>query len=79
MSRTETSPAPPDLRRPVRISAVVSLAALAAAGLSGLIAADGGWGAVLHAALVAVALPVSFLAHLVALVAVAGPPGANAP
>jgi len=68
MTPAAPAPSPPDLRRAVRVSAVLSLASLLAAGFSGLAASAGGLASAIHAASVAFALPVSFLAHLIALV-----------
>jgi hypothetical protein len=68
MSRAPTPP-PPDPSRAVKPTAGLSMLLLLAASLSGLFAGGSETGALLHAIAVTVALPVSFVAHLVAVVA----------
>ena len=67
-------PAPPDPRKAVRPTAWASMALLAIASLSGLLASDGDWLSVVHGITVAFALPVTFAAHLIAIVASGLPP-----
>jgi hypothetical protein len=65
---------PPDPRRAVRPSAIASIVLLVAASLTGLLASGGDTVSVIHGVTVAFALPVTFAAHLIAIVASGSPP-----
>ena len=71
---TQPPPPPPDPRRAVRPTAWASMVLLAAASLTGLLASDSDWLSVVHGITVAVALPVTLAAHLIAIVASGLPP-----
>jgi hypothetical protein len=74
----QSAPAP-DLRRAVRASAAISVVALLAAGLSGIFASSGEVPALVHGICVALALPISFVGNLIAMVASARTSRSDAP
>ena len=76
MTSPQTSPPPPDPRKAVRPTAWASMILLVIASLTGLLASGGDWVSVVHGVTVAFALPVTFAAHLIAIVA-SGPTPSN--